>query len=79
MLNLYLLKQSDNTGYDTYDALVVCAADKAAACLIHPYSDGWEDPIGVWALRPENVQVTYLGQADSSIAAGIVLASFNAG
>ena len=30
-MNIYLLEQNDNTGYDTYDSMVVYAESKDAA------------------------------------------------
>ena len=36
-LNLYLLEQSDNEGYDTYNSMVVCAPDAYTAVRMHPF------------------------------------------
>ena len=83
-MNLYLLSQDSNGGYDTYDSCVVCAASEAAARLIHPqeqhavdYKRGWD--IYDWAKTPEQVTVVLLGVANAAIPAGVVCASFNAG
>lgn len=38
-MNLYLLKQAVNAGYDTFDSCVVVAADEESARLLHP--KGW--------------------------------------
>ena len=37
-MNLYLLTQTENTGYDTYDSCVVIANTEEEAKLIHPGS-----------------------------------------
>ena len=49
-MNLYLVSQSHNTGYDTYDSMVVVAASEYAARHMSPTQDyswnaerrGWE-------------------------------------
>ena len=81
-MKLYLLSQNDNNDYDTWDAVVVCAESQEAARLIHPSGHAknitkWKD--GSWANSPDTVDVQYLGEADPSIEAGVVLSSFNAG
>lgn len=45
---LYLISQSVNEGYDTYDSAVVCAATEDDAKHIHPspYADGWDEHMG---------------------------------
>ena len=35
-MNLYLLRQIDNRGYDTYDSMIVCAKCENAAKNIYP-------------------------------------------
>ena len=35
-MKLYLLTQSTNLGYDTYDSLIVCAENKEEAKKIRP-------------------------------------------
>lgn len=35
-MNIYLIQQKANTGYDTYDAAVVAAESQEAARRIHP-------------------------------------------
>lgn len=37
-MNLYLISQSKNTDYDTYDSAVVCAESETQAKLMHPNS-----------------------------------------
>jgi hypothetical protein len=77
-MNIYLLSQSDNRGYDTYDSCVVYAESDDAARLITP-SEYAKFGRGEWASCPENVEVLYLGAATLSMRAGVILASFNAG
>ena len=78
-MNLYLISQTVNQDYDTYDSAVVCAESELDARLIHPDGPGerfeWEY---MWA-PVDKVEVKFLGTADPSVEAGVVLASFNAG
>lgn len=85
-MKLFLISQSENDGYDTYDSAVVCAPDEETARRMHPggkpddYWDGlcnkgWAD----WCSTPERVMVKYLGEAAPETKLGIVCASFSAG
>lgn len=57
-LNLYLISQDKNDGYDTYSDAVVAAVDETAAKLMHPGGDTWvlipdefkdeTDKVGIW-------------------------------
>ncbi len=79
-MKLYKLSQNENTGYDTYDSMVVCAKDADEARNIHP-ENYWKQEggiHGVWCM-PEKVKVEYIGEAASNVAAGVVCASFNPG
>lgn len=87
-MNLYLISQDENLGYDTFDSAVVAAESEDAARKIHPGSGGeypdpdpWDDPgyPGVWCQTPEAVNVKFIGVAADGIEAGVVLASFHAG
>jgi len=73
-MNIYLISQSVNNDYDTYDAMVVAAPDEETARHMHP-SWGWES--NSWARYPSDVYVELIGQTDRE--AGVILASFNAG
>lgn len=82
-MNLYLIQQTDKVGYGTYDSAVVCCADENAARNWNPETgkpelNKPEDAVA-WTADPTKVAVTWLGVANSSIAEGIVCASFNAG
>jgi hypothetical protein len=82
-MKLYLLSQNQNTGYDTYSDLVVCAKDEEEARHIHPsqYKDNpWADySYSTWCMCPEDVDVEYIGEASEHLKKGIVCASFHAG
>ena len=82
-MKLYLISQSENTGYDTYDSAIVAALNETTAKGIHPSGEQsyWDDNHGWagWASRPEMVQAKYIGEAAPWIKQGVVLASYNAG
>ncbi len=94
-MNLYLISQSTNNGYDTYDSAVVAAESEQEAQKIHPnpnrswdkvelneegaWIDRWGDSCGTWADYKSQVTVKYLGQAEEGTQSGVILASFNAG
>ena len=86
-MNLYLISQSENHNYDTYDSAVVVAKTPSQAKQIHPSEDKyngdiktWERPYGTWATSPKNVTAKYIGKAKRGLKSGIVLcSSFNAG
>jgi hypothetical protein len=75
-LNLYIISQSINTGYDTYDSAVVAAESENDAVLIHPSAD-YPD-LGTWA-SIGNVSVKLIGTATEGTGRGVICASFNAG
>ncbi len=80
-MNLYLLTQSANAGWDTYDSCIVSAECVSAAKFIRPDKCSWEDAAegyGDWAMYPSEVTVELIGLslvAESKV----ILASFNAG
>lgn len=80
-MNLYLLTQNENSGYDTYDSCVVAAENQDQARMIRPNDDQWSKDycIGTWAYSPEKVKVTLLGLAVCGTEPGVICASFNAG
>jgi len=50
---LYLISQSENNGYDTYDSAVVCAKSLDEARYISPSEyDEWRD--GAWYFKYSN-------------------------
>lgn len=94
-MNLYLLTQDIETGYDTYDSAVVAASGIEEARNTHPsnesyiYIDGEEHSI--YSYRPKPVKeasgVWAPNSSDVEVEligstdreAGVILASFNAG
>lgn len=78
---LYLLSQTKNTGYDTYNAVVVAAESEDEARTIHPsgFQDDWTAIYNGWCDDPNQVKVKLIGIASADTKPGIVLASFNAG
>jgi hypothetical protein len=74
VMKLWVISQSVNQDYDTYDAAVVAAETEEAARNTSPseYShDSW--------CAPEHIKVDYIGTAKPGTEAGVILASFNAG
>ena len=79
-MNLYLLSQDTNRGYDTYDAMVVAAPNNVAASKILPSeSYEWGERHSPWCERPDQVEVELIGVAQAGTETGVILASFNAG
>jgi hypothetical protein len=81
MIKLWRLTQKENNGYDTFDSMVVAAETELIARMTHPSGKFRpRSPYDVWASRPENVTVEYIGVSDRSFENGeIIVASFNAG
>ncbi len=79
-MNLYLLTQNENSGYDTYDSCVVAAENLDQARMIRPSYPEWDaSTSNDWASSPENVNVELLGLAVCGTEPGVICASFNAG
>lgn len=64
-MKLYLLEQDENQSEGSIASCVVVANSKEEAQQVHPYTD-W-DRVEVWTYGPEDVQVTYLGNARKDI------------
>lgn len=78
-LKLWLISQTKNTNYDSYDSAVVAAMSADAARQIHPGPYGAEFGLADWA-APEFVSAKLIGEAAEGIAPGeVICASFNAG
>jgi hypothetical protein len=78
-LNLYLLSQDTNVGWDTFDSCVVAAKNEEDARMQSP-SGGWSNSMFKdWCDSPSEVTVKLIGKAESGIESGVVIASFNAG
>lgn len=83
-MNLYLISQTEVTGYDTYSDAVVAAKSAKRASAIHPRgnNEGWkEDVAPSWCSSPMLVKVEYLGKAckAQSRKEGVICASFRSG
>lgn len=89
-LNLYLISQSENNDYDTYDSAVVVAESEEQARRIYPGNDPmWDEGMSsddswmwshCWA-TPDNVRVLFLGpcQVPEAKVGTVICASFRAG
>ena len=86
-MNLYLLTQDVNKGYDTYDSCVIAAETEEQAKHMHPSSyennEKWyenqEEKFGVWTL-PKNINAELIGIASDNIQQPrVICTSFNAG
>jgi len=94
-MNLYLISQNQNSGWDTFDSAVVAAIDEESARLIHPDKnrewdgkdwgfftiDGkfYNDGVMTTWAKTEHIKVEYIGIAKNGTEAGVICASFNAG
>lgn len=82
-MNLYLISQDVNNGYDTYDSAIVAASSEQAAKKIHPSGNGQRTTKKVrqydsWA-GLDDVHCKFIGIAARGTKQGVILASFNAG
>lgn len=78
-MNLYLLSQDENNGYDTYDSVVVAAKSENDARNIKPDGSVWGARYSAWCPSPDDVTVQLIGKAVKGTTQGIICASFNAG
>jgi len=84
-MKLFLISQTVNDGYDTYDSAIVAAISPEKAKLLHPssYREVWPDWANeshpIWADKPEQVNVKYVGRAKNGTRQGVICSSFNAG
>ncbi len=90
-MKLYVISQSVNNNYDTYDSAIVVAHNEEEAKTIHPTS--WDKELHIypngdwnrqyfhpWCKTPDQVTTEYIGEASSSYTEpAVILASFNAG
>ena len=79
-MNLYLISQNVNNGYDTFNSAVVAAETKEEAINIHPGGGLYEINVDnhVWATT-DKVSAEIIGVAKDRTKSGIICASFNAG
>jgi hypothetical protein len=79
-MKLYLLTQTKNNDYDTYDSCVVCAENEESAKLIRPDGYTWDFEYSYsWVTNTDYVKAEYIGEAAEALKEGIVLSSYNAG
>ena len=80
-MKLWLISQTVNDGYDTYDSAVVAAETKEEARMTHPSGNNWNGEMGTYDswCDAKDVSVEFVGIAKDGTKAGIICASFNAG
>lgn len=87
-LKLFLVNCPTDLGYDTYDMFVICCENENIARKTEPTGEyeWWKNPqyqqkYFSWIKETEinNLEVTYLGDADKSIKKGIICNSYNVG
>jgi len=87
MNKIYLISQSENNDYDTYDSAVVVAPDEETAKMINPSRVGrifmtqedWDRDYSSWCSSLDKVEVEYIGIASEDQKVGVICHSFNAG
>jgi hypothetical protein len=91
-MKLYLVRRTDDVGYDEYDSIVVAANDETEARNTHPYGSDYKWTGKVWTRHnpvygrtddatwadPETLTVEPIGTANEGVA-GVICSSFNAG
>ncbi len=81
-MKLFLISQTQNNDYDTYDSAVVTAPDEETAKGMNPENGEpvakWRRRRPTWCSGPEHVTMRYIGEA-VDVEQGVVCASFNAG
>jgi len=80
-MKIWLLTQTKNIGYDTFDSAVVAANTKEEAKLIHPNGGLNSSNVTVyydWAAS-KYVVAELIGTAVKGTKKGVICASFNAG
>lgn len=83
-MRIYKISRKEGEAdYNEYKSAIVYAPSRAIASLIHPsgFHVNWLDPkeVSEWVANPEDVKVTYLGQAKKGAKSGIIDVNYNAG
>ena len=86
-MNIYLIEQEENSGWDTFSSAVVIAESEDEARLIHPGQDnpefeGTKDiRCELWGwTSPEHVKVSLLGRLEiPALGRKVLCASYHAG
>ena len=78
-MKLWVISQSENNNYDTYDSAVVAAETEELARNTHPSEYGkWGEDYSSWCSAPDKVKVKLIGDAIPETKPGVIVASFNA-
>ncbi len=77
-MNLYLVSQNENNGYDTFDSFVCSARCEEAARRITPQYSEFGDDYSAWCSSPDIPTVVKIGRTHIP-EEKIILASFNVG
>ena len=77
-MNLYLISQTLNNNWSTFDSAVVAADSEEAARSIHPNGENWDGKIDEWSswCEKKDVTVRFIGIAADDIVPGVICASF---
>lgn len=78
-MNVYLISQTVNDDYDTFDSAVVAAETMEDAAMIHPLYSDWDGTgkaYDSWCACAD-VNVELIGETNRE--KGVICASFNAG
>lgn len=84
-MNLYLLSQNENCGYDRFISCVVCAETEDDAKTIEPDFDNNRKPFkpnniyGTWAFTIDGIHCEYIGVAAPHLSRGVIIHSLYAG
>jgi hypothetical protein len=74
-MKLFKLYQTVNSGYNTYDSMVIAAeTDTEAIEISMEYASKYE-----WVSNVGDIVVEYLGEAQPDIKVDVIISSFNAG
>ena len=84
-MNIYLISQNVNVGYDTYDtydtAVVIAESEQLARMTAPDGNKEWDGTKSTWSAwcAVDDVSAELIGVANDDAEPGIVCASFNAG
>lgn len=79
-MKIWKLTQSDNSGWDTYDSIIVAAETESEAKNIMPDEHAaFGKHYNSWASSIDGVNAECIGEAIKGTVSGLILASFNAG
>lgn len=79
-MRLWVISQTENCGYDSYDSAVVAAETEAKARVTMPSEyEEFGKQYGGWCSAASKVKVELIGHAIPGTKPGVICASFNAG